>query len=212
MGFVFGLTSFIKNTLMPTSMSAFVFSPILASSIDGAAGVVKSTIICFVPRILVGIIPYFVYRGIVKLTTSSHAKAAKVISNLVISVLLLVGIHAFFAKMLTTDSKEMIGWISGAAAAVIYFIVMELTGRKKDGRFLGYVYAGVTGALTNTLLVMPMIYIFYKEAYANALSIEPGAVMGVILGVISFNGIIEAIVAAVLVAAIGMVLNKVHRR
>lgn len=57
-----------------------------------------------------------------------------------------------------------------------------------------------------------MIYIFYKEAYANALSIEPGAVMGVILGVISFNGIIEAIVAAVLVAAIGMVLNKVHRR
>ena len=205
LGFVFGLTSFIKNTLMPTSMSAFVFSPILASSIDGAAGVVKSTIICFVPRILVGIIPYFVYRG-------SHAKAAKVISNLVISVLLLVGIHAFFAKMLTTDSKEMIGWISGVAAAVIYFIVVELTGRKKDGRFLGYVYAGVTGALTNTLLVMPMIYIFYKEAYANALSIEPGAVMGVILGVISFNGIIEAIVAAVLVAAIGMVLNKVHRR
>lgn len=212
LGFVFGLTSFIKNTLMPTSMSAFVFSPILASSIDGAAGVVKSTIICFVPRILVGIIPYFVYRGIVKLTTSSHAKAAKVISNLVISALLLVGIHAFFAKMLTTDSKEMIGWISGAAAAVIYFIVVELTGRKKDGRFLGYVYAGVTGALTNTLLVMPMIYIFYKEAYANALSIEPGAVMGVILGVISFNGIIEVIVAAVLVAAIGMVLNKVHRR
>ena len=206
LGFVFGLTSFIKNTLMPTSMSAFVFSPILASSIDGAAGVVKSTIICFVPRILVGIIPYFVYRGIVKLTTSSHAKAAKAISNLV-----MVGIHAFFAKMLTTDSKEMIGWIAGAAAAVIYFTVVELTGRKKDGRFLGYVYAGVTGALTNTLLVMPMIYIFYKEAYANALSIEPGAVMGVILGVISFNGIIEAIVAAVLVAAIGMVL-KVHRR
>ena len=98
---------------------------------------VKSTIICFVPRILVGIIPYFVYRGIVKLTTSSHAKAAKVISNLVISVLLLVGIHAFFAKMLTTDSKEMIGWISGAAAAVIYFIVVELTGRKKDGRLPG---------------------------------------------------------------------------
>ena len=41
LGFVFGLTSFIKNTLMPTSMSAFVFSPILASSIDGAAGVVR---------------------------------------------------------------------------------------------------------------------------------------------------------------------------
>jgi len=59
---------------------------------------------------------------------------------------------------------------------------------------------------------MPMIYIFYKEDYARALNIDVSAVMGAILGVISFNGIIEAVVAAVLVAAIGMVLGKINRR
>lgn len=32
LGFIFGLTSFIKNTVMPTSLSAFVFSPVLAAS------------------------------------------------------------------------------------------------------------------------------------------------------------------------------------
>ena len=35
-----------------------------------------------------------------------------------------------------------------------------------------------------------------------------GAVLGIIGGVISFNGVIEAIVAAIIVAALGMVLNK----
>lgn len=106
----------------------------------------------------------------------------------------------------------MIGWIAGAIVAVIFFVVAEVGIKAKEGAFLGYIYAGVTGALTNTLLVMPMIYIFYKEDYARALGVGANAVMGVILGVISFNGIIEAVVAAILVAAIGMVLGKISRR
>ena len=38
-GFVFGLTSFIKNTVMPSSLSAFVFSPVLAASMVGTSGI-----------------------------------------------------------------------------------------------------------------------------------------------------------------------------
>ena len=37
LGFIFGLTSFIKNTVMPTSLSAFVFSPVLAASMVGTS-------------------------------------------------------------------------------------------------------------------------------------------------------------------------------
>lgn len=47
LGFIFGLTSFIKNTVMPTSLSAFVFSPVLAASMVGTSGIVKSAFICF---------------------------------------------------------------------------------------------------------------------------------------------------------------------
>ena len=86
---------------------------------------------------------------------------------------------------------------------------MELTGRKKDGRFLGYVYAGVTGALTNTLLVMGSIFVLYKDAYADAIGVAGNAVLGVITGVISFNGVIEAIVAAIIVYLVGLVLNTI---
>ena len=40
-GFVFGLTSFIKNTVMPSSLSAFVFSPVLAASMVGTSGIFR---------------------------------------------------------------------------------------------------------------------------------------------------------------------------
>lgn len=215
LGFVFGLTSFIKNTIAPASLSAFVFSPILASSVIGPSGVIKSTLICFVPRILVGVVPYFVYKGIVKLVSGERKQAAKRMCNLIISALLLVAVHAFLVRILADNMKlgtaGVIGWIAGAVIAIAYYAIMEFALKKKEGPFLGYVYAGITGAMTNTLLVMPMIYIFYREAYAKALSVNPDAVLGVITGVISFNGIIEAVVAAVLVAALGMVLRRIHR-
>lgn len=211
LGFVFGLTSFIKNTIMPTSLSAFVFSPILASSMVGVSGVFKSTVICFVPRILVGVIPYFVYKGIVKLVSGEREKTAKRVCNAAISLLLLVAVHAFLARLIKGNLTEVIAWISAVVLAAAYFVLAEVLLKQKEGAFLGYVYAGVTGAMTNTLLVMPLIYIFYKEAYAKALNVNADAVVGVILGVISFNGIIEAVVAAILVAALGMVLRKIRR-
>ena len=146
LGFLFGLTSFLKNTITPATLSAFVFSPVLAANMFGAKGVLFSTFICFVPRILVGVLPYFVYMGMKKLSK----------------------------------------WKS-----------------------LNFAVAGVLGAFTNTLLVMGSIYVLYKDAYASAQGIDPSAVLGVIGGVISFNGVIEAILSGVLVSALGVVLNKI---
>ena len=74
LGFVFGFTSFIKNTIMPSSLSAFVFSPILASSVVGTSGIFKSAFICFVPRILVGVLPYFVFLLIRKALSAENKK------------------------------------------------------------------------------------------------------------------------------------------
>ena len=59
LGFVFGLTSLINNTFNPSLLS-FAFSPFYSG------GNLWSLVICFLPRILVGIVPYFIYRGIMK--------------------------------------------------------------------------------------------------------------------------------------------------
>ena len=59
LGFLFGLTSLINNTVNPTATS-FVFSPFY--SVGEFQGGIGSLIICFVPRILVGIVPYYIFK------------------------------------------------------------------------------------------------------------------------------------------------------
>jgi len=146
LGFLFGFTSFLKNTIMPATLSAFAFSPVLAASMFGIKGVLYSTFICFVPRVLVGVLPYFIYKAI----------------------------------------KKILKWKS-----------------------VNFAVAGVVGAFTNTFLVMGSIYVLYKDAYAAAQGIDPSAVLGVIGGIIGFNGVIEAILSGIIVSAVGVVLNKI---
>ena len=146
LGFLFGFTSFLKNTIMPATLSAFVFSPVLAASMFGIKGVLYSTFICFVPRVLVGVLPYFIYKAM----------------------------------------KKILKWKS-----------------------VNFAVAGVVGAFTNTFLVMGSIYVLYKDAYAAAQGIDPSAVLGVIGGIIGFNGVIEAILSGIIVSAVGVVLNKI---
>lgn len=147
LGAVFGLTSLIVNTINPT-ITSFVFTPFY--SLGEYSGGIGSLIICFVPRILVGIVPYYVYKLVAKLTKTQGQKPS-------------------------------------------------LTGLS---------LAGLAGSLTNTLLVMNMIYLFFGSSYAQAREVAENAIYSVILGVITVNGIPEAIVAAVIVALIGRVLMK----
>jgi len=207
LGFIFGFTSFIKNTITPATLSAFVFSPVLAASMMGVAGVFKSLFICFVPRILVGVVPYFIYLFVKKLLSTQKKMIWSTILNLLIGVFLFVGLRAFVFKMF---EQEMLAIIIGMVCAIVVAVLFEWISIKKDGKIVAFSYAAVLGSLTNTFLVMGGIYVLYKDAYAQALSIDPTAVLGTIEGVISFNGVVEAIVAAVLVAGIGVVLNRIH--
>lgn len=70
LGFAFGCTSLINNTFNPSLLS-FAFSPFY--SVGEIGGNFFSVIICFVPRILVGVVPYFVYVGIKKLCKKKAA-------------------------------------------------------------------------------------------------------------------------------------------
>ena len=149
LGFVFGLTSFLKNTFSPATASAFVFSPVLASSMIGPAGVIKSTLICFVPRILVGVVPCLVYALIRK-----------------------------FAK-------------------------------GKAGKAIGLAAAGFSGAFTNTILVMGGIYVLYGASYAEAVGVAADGLLGFIMGIVGFNGVIEAVLAALIVVLVGEVLTLI---
>ncbi|MCR5581083.1 MAG: ECF transporter S component [Pseudobutyrivibrio sp.] len=215
LGGVFGLTSFLKSTIAPTSLSAFVFSPVIAVSTlspEGAAAtaalIFKSLFIAFVPRILIGVVPYFVYIGIKKAIASDKKVIYGSIINAVASFIIGFGVYAFTNKMVETmafTGKVALGVIIG----VVAFVIIEYLFMNKDAKALGFITAGICGAMTNTILVMGGIYVLYKEPYAEAVGVAADALLAMIGGVISFNGVIEAIVGGIIVYLVGIVLDKI---
>lgn len=78
-------------------------------------------------------------------------------------------------------------------------------------KVIAYATAGVVGSLTNTVLVMSGIYIFFGQQYAAAKEVTFEALFGVIMGIIGVNGVPEAIVAAIIVALVCKVLKSVFK-
>ena len=151
LGFLFGLTSLLSNTMTP-AITSFTFTPFYP--LPGTdQGTWLSLIVCFLPRILVGVVPYYVYIGLQKLFRA-----------------------------------------------------------KKEGNLGALAVAGVAGAMTNTIGVMGLIFLLFRDAYAAAKAVEPGAVLGIILGIVGFNGVIEAIGAGILVGAVGKVLFRFREK
>ena len=65
---------------------------------------------------------------------------------------------------------------------------------------------GFIGSMTNTVAVMGSIYFLLAEQYAQAREVAITAVYGLIMGTVTGAGLMEALAAMVLVAAIGKVL------
>ncbi|MCL2565241.1 MAG: ECF transporter S component [Defluviitaleaceae bacterium] len=148
LGFLFGFSSFLIATLQPWP-SSFAFSPFVP--LPGAdSGSLWALFVAFVPRVFVGIVPYYTYAAIKKVITDKG------------------------------------------------FDIINLT------------IAGIVGSMTNTLLVLHSIFIFFGEPWTTVVGGGPADVVyAVIVGIIASVGVPEAIVAGILVAAIGSALNIV---
>lgn len=208
LGFVFGLTSFINNTFKAATASAFVFSPVLAYNMDGVAGVFKSLYICFVPRILVGVVPYFIYM-LIRRVVKGEQKTGKIVVDMLASLILFISVRAFLIRLFPEALSAVVCTFIGLVAGLVLMAVLTFTSSNKGSANIALAYAGLAGAFTNTLLVMSGIYILYKDAYAQAVGVAGEAVIDVIMGVVTFNGVVEAVVAAIIAAGVGIALTRV---
>ena len=151
LGLLFGFTSLISNTFMPVLLS-FAFSPFIP--IPGTEnGSILALVVCFLPRILVGIVPYYVFTFLQKLTKGN-----------------------------------------------IKFEAISLS------------IAGIAGAMINTLLVMHLIFFLFQDAYASVKEVSVQVLYGAVLSVIGTIGIPEALIAAVVTAAVGKALLHYKKR
>ena len=72
--------------------------------------------------------------------------------------------------------------------------------------------SGFIGSMVNTIGVMGLIYLLFGDQYAAVGGVEPDLLLGVIMGVVGMNGVPEALIAAVLTAAVCKALLAVGKR
>lgn len=122
LGFVFGCTSLINNTFNPSLLS-FAFSPFY--SVGEVGGNFFSLVICFVPRILVGIVPYFVYIGIRKILNDKKgsdwiALPVAAVAGAWINTLLVMNlIYICFSEQFAAAKEIAVGAVYGVILTII---------------------------------------------------------------------------------------------
>lgn len=84
--------------------------------------------------------------------------------------------------------RILLGYLAG--------LIYEKLCRKGINENVGIIAGALTGAITNTVLVLGGIYLFFGSAYADAIKVAYDTLIAVLLGVVATNGIAEAILGA----------------
>ena len=92
----------------------------------------------------------------------------------------------------------------GVVAALVFLYFNKIKKRK-----LALVLAGALSSMTNTILVMGSIYFLFGNDYASATNKAFTSLPQIIIYIIGTQGVLEAIVSAILCFGIGSVLLKV---
>ena len=122
LGFIFGLNSFLQATFNP-NLTSFCFSPFY--SVGDFHGNFFSLIVCFVPRILIGIVAYFVFAGIMKVLKGKRRvketvalPIAGVLGSMINTIFVMGGIYIFFGQQYMA-ATEIVGSLFAAVMAIV---------------------------------------------------------------------------------------------
>lgn len=96
----------------------------------------------------------------------------------------------FTNPIISVVPRVLVGLVAGVIFHWIY--------RKNQSVVMGAAVAGVLGSLTNTLLVLGFMGMFYTSATANAYGVDTSLLFKTLIGVAGINGVPEAIGAVVI--------------
>jgi uncharacterized membrane protein len=115
MGFVFGVTSFLNATAIKPNITSFLFSPLYPG------GNIWSLVICFVPRILIGVVAYLVFKAALKLIKNETVALALAgaLGSMTNTVLVMGGAYIFFAEPYAQAIGKSVGAVLAAIIAIV---------------------------------------------------------------------------------------------
>lgn len=158
LGSMFGVTSLLNNTFKG-GVTAFVFSPFYSAGIGDNAflSTVKSLCICFIPRILIGVVAYYVFVLVYKLTKDKKLPAyiaGGLAGSLTNTILVMNGIYFLFG--------ESYAAATGKDFDTLYSAIMTIIGM--NGVPEAIVACIITAAICPILRTIKPLYIERKAA------------------------------------------------
>lgn len=205
----------IKQRTMDMTLAAIFTAIIIMMSVVPFLGYIPlgfmNATIMHVPVIIGAILlgpRYGVYFGLVfGLTSLVKATLTPNLTSFVFSPFITIG--GYSGNMWSIVICLVPRILIGVAAYYVYELLIKLLHDKKGGQTISLWIAGIAGSMTNTILVMNGIYLFFGKSYAAATNKMVEGIYNVILGVILTLGVPEAIIAGILTTAVVQVLLKV---
>lgn len=106
----------------------------------------------------------------------------------------------FTNPLISIVPRILVGFVAG--------YVYHLFKNKKEKDSLGMILSSVLASLTNTILVLFFIYLFYKDDYATALNVGVSNLAKALGAVVLTNGLAEAVAAAIIAPVVAKALKR----
>lgn len=187
-GFIFGISSLIKAFTRPTPVSFIFYNPIIS----------------VIPRILIGVVSYYVYEAIKK----ADSKNLRTFSRIIWLLISLALVYLLYKNIQSGSSAINIIMV---LILLIISIGLFFYARKTDAVDLPIALGAFLGSMTNTILVLGGIYLLYAEKYVAALNIPLANAKSAILGLSITSGIPEAILSVIITTAVVKAVKKTRR-
>lgn len=106
---------------------------------------------------------------------------------------------SILSALIAIVPRILIGYVAGW--------IYELLKEKND--YLAMITGSFLGSITNTFLVLGGIYVIFGSEYASALGKSFSELLPYLLGIITTNGILEAIVGTIIAVMVSRILIKI---
>ena len=183
-GLIFGISSLVKNITTPNLLSFAFYNPLIS----------------ILPRVLIGIVSYYVFSFFSKRKSST----LKAVSYAIYGLLAIFMSYLFYANI--TAVKTINALLSLVLLAFV-LATAYLTHKKSYDNF-AVIISSFIGSLTNTVLVLGGVYLMYGSMYMQKLNKAPSEAGNVLFGIALTSGLPEAIISVILTTAVIKALSS----
>lgn len=185
-GLIFGLSSIFSAITQPTPVSFAFLNPLVS----------------VLPRVLIGITSYYVYKV---LNSMGNKKAMWLLNIIWIAIAGYLGYGIYGNLKGTVNVLQL---VMNIVLLILTAVMVYITNKKFKNKALDLMIASIVGTLTNTGLVLGMIYILYAEKFVRELGLDTALAGKIIFGTGVANGIPETIIAIIIVTSVVSALKK----